>query len=41
MVKKLVKFSFVPEEGMVIQVGKGNVFKLKEQEKIKTLTKTL
>ena len=35
------EFSFVPEEGMVIQVGKGNVFKLKEQEKNKTLTKTL
>lgn len=33
---------FIPqEEGMVIQVGKGNVFKLKEQEKNKTLTKTL
>lgn len=35
------EFSFVPEEGMVIQVGKGNVFKLKKQEKNKTLTKTL
>ena len=27
--------------GMVIQVGKSNVFKLKEQEKNKTLAKTL
>lgn len=39
--EKTSEFSFVPEEGMVIQVGKGNVFKLKEQEKNKTLTKTL
>lgn len=39
--EKTSEFSFVPEEGMVIQVGKGNVFKLKEQEKNKTLIKTL
>lgn len=39
--EKTGEFSFAPEEGMVIQVGKGNVFKLKEQEKNKTLTKTL
>ncbi len=39
--EKTSEFSFVPEEGMIIQVGKGNVFKLKEQEKNKTLTKTL
>lgn len=39
--EKTSEFSFVPEEGMVIQVGKGNVFKLKKQEKNKTLTKTL
>ena len=41
MYKKTSDFSFVPEEGMVIQVGKGNVFKLKDQEKNKKLTKTL
>lgn len=39
--EKTSDFSFVPEEGMVIQVGKGNVFKLKDQEKNKKLTKTL
>ena len=39
--EKTSKFSFAPEQGMVIQIGKGNVFKLKEQEKNKALTKTL
>lgn len=39
--KKTSEILFAPEEGMVIQVGKGNVFKLKEQEKNKALTKTL
>ena len=39
--EKTSEFSFTPEEGMVIQVGKGNVFKLKKQEKNKTLTKIL
>ena len=39
--KKTSEILFAPENGMVIQVGKGNVFKLKEQEKNKTLIKTL
>lgn len=39
--EKTSEFMFTPEDGMVIQVGKGNVYKLKEQEKNKTLTKTL
>lgn len=30
-----------PEDGMIVQIGKGNVFKLKSSEKIKSLSKKL
>ncbi len=38
--EKINEFSFIPEEGMIIQVGKSNVFKLRRQEKNKALIKT-
>jgi len=39
--EKTNQLSFNPGNGIIIQVGKGNVFKLKEEQKSKTLSKTL